>query len=442
MQTTERAQPATGSVPRPRASRRPGGRGGGGSAGLVVYALTLLVLVASGSAPSPLYPIYQEEWSLSPLALTVVFAVYVAGLLATLLTAGRLSDHVGRRPLVLAGLAVSVSAMLVFSVATGDLALVVARVLQGLAIGLATGALGAGMIDHQPASRPALAAFLNGVTPPVALTVGALTSGLLVEFGPLPERLVFLVLVAAMVACGVAVAFVPERVPRASGALRSLVPTVTVPGEARRVFVAVVGCMIASWGLGGMFLAFAGTILRMTFDVSSPALTGAAIALFTGSGALTGLAIQRVDAAKALRVGVVALVVGPIGIVAALWTASVPLFVVAAVVGGVGFGAGFQAALRLVLAEAPVDARAGVLSSVYVASYLAFGVPSVLAGVFVPVDGLDAVLSAYGAFVVLAAVVAAVLQRVARRARLAELRADAVDAEHRRRGAGAGAGQA
>ena len=136
--------------------------------GLVVYALTLLVLVASGAAPSPLYPVYQEEWALPPVVLTVVFAVYVAGLLATLLTAGRLSDHIGRRPVILGALAVSIAAMLVFAFAEDGLALVVARILQGLAIGLATGALGAGMIDHQPVRRSGLAAFLNGVVPPAA----------------------------------------------------------------------------------------------------------------------------------------------------------------------------------------------------------------------------------------------------------------------------------
>ncbi|WP_434156593.1 MFS transporter [Clavibacter nebraskensis] len=101
------------------------------AAGLLVYALTLLVLVASGAAPSPLYPVYQEEWALPPVVLTIVFAVYVAGLLATLLTAGRLSDHIGRRPVILGALAVSTAAMLVFAFAHDGFALVIARILQG-----------------------------------------------------------------------------------------------------------------------------------------------------------------------------------------------------------------------------------------------------------------------------------------------------------------------
>ncbi|WXZ51356.1 MFS transporter [Clavibacter tessellarius] len=256
--------------------------------------------------------------------LTAVFAVYVAGLLATLLTAGRLSDHIGRRPVILGALAVSTVAMLVFAFAHDGLALVVARILQGLAIGLATGALGAGMIDHQPRRRSGLAAFLNGVVLPAALTVGALGSGFLVAYGPAPEETVFVVLAALMVAAGIAVAFVPERQPRRAGALRSLIPSVAVPRDARAVFTAVVGGMIASWALGGMFLAFIGSVLGETFGLHSAALTGAAIALFTGTGAITGVVIRTRDARRSLVVGVVALVLGPVGLVAAIWTASLP----------------------------------------------------------------------------------------------------------------------
>ncbi|MFT2691106.1 MFS transporter [Clavibacter zhangzhiyongii] len=426
--TRHRIPPRDRRVAGARRARRRGSARRETTAGLLVYAFTLLVLVASGAAPSPLYPVYQEEWALPPVVLTVVFAVYVAGLLATLLTAGRLSDHIGRRPVILGALAVStVAAMLVFAFAHDGLALVVARILQGLAIGLATGALGAGMIDHQPTRRTGLAAFLNGVVPPMALTVGALGSGFLVAYGPAPEETVFVVLAALMVAAGVAVAFVPERQPRRAGALRSLVPSVAVPRAARPVFTAVVGGMIASWALGGMFLAFIGSVLGDTFGLHSAALTGAAIALFTGTGAITGIVIRTRDARRSLIVGVVALVLGPIGLVAAIWTASL-LFAVAAVIGGVGFGAGFQAGLRLVLAEAPVDQRASLLSSVYVASYLAFGVPSIVAGVFVEADGLPIVLTVYGAFVAASALVALVLQLTGRRTRRAERIADAMDA--------------
>ncbi|GAA4264539.1 MFS transporter [Frondihabitans peucedani] len=390
---------------------------------MLVYAGTLLVMVASGAAPSPLYPVYQAEWGFSPLFLTVVFAVYVLGLLVTLLTAGAISDFIGRRPVVLVALAVSITSMLVFAFASAPMMLIVARVVQGLAIGLATGALGAAMIDHQPARRP-IAPFLNGVVPPIALSVGALGSGLLVQFVAGPEQTVFFVLAGLMVVAGVGVALTRERIDPRPGALRSLTPVIRIPQASKALFAGVIGCMIASWALGGMYLAFSGSVLSAAFGIHSPLAAGAMIFLFAGTGAATGIVIQKRDARRSMLVGVVALIVGPIGTVAALWTDSLPLLIVSSVVAGVGFGAGFQAGLRLLLATAPADERAGLLSSVYVASYLAFGVPTVVAGVFVPTAGLTLVLTVYAAFVVASAVTALILQRVLASPRRAELRAD------------------
>ena len=72
-------------------------------AGFWILAAVLLAAMASSSVPSPIYPVYAAEWHLTPLMLTAVFAIYVAGLLVTMLVAGRLSDHVGRKPVLFAG---------------------------------------------------------------------------------------------------------------------------------------------------------------------------------------------------------------------------------------------------------------------------------------------------------------------------------------------------
>jgi MFS family permease len=393
---------------------------------MVVYGITLLVLVASGSAPSPLYPQYEAEWAITPVFLTIIFASYVVGLLVSLLTAGALSDYIGRKPVILAGLVVSLIAMVVFATASSGVELLVARVVQGFAIGLSMGALGAGMIDHQPSRRP-IAALLNGIVPPFGLTLGALGSGLLVQFGPAPHLLVYIVLAVAIVVCGVAVAIVPESVKRRTGALVSLRPSLTIPPSSRALFAGVVGCMLASWAIMGLYLSLAGALLQSGFDIVSPVATGGMIAVLTASGGLTGIAISRFDARRSMIAGAFALVLGPIGTVAGLWAHSLPIFIAFTIVAGIGFGAGFQGALRLVLATAPASARAGLLSSVYLVSYLAFGLPSVAAGALVSVVGLTVVAADYAAFVAVCAIVALILQRVMGRSRQAELRADAVE---------------
>ncbi|MCS6580701.1 MFS transporter [Curtobacterium citreum] len=379
-------------------------------AGFWILAAMLLVSVASSAVPSPIYPVYAAEWHLTPLMLTGVFAIYVAGLLASLLVAGRLSDHVGRKPvLVVGGLGVALSLGL-FAMADGVVALIVDRIVQGVSVGLLIGALGAALIDNSLERHRTMAGVLNGVIPPIALATGAMSSGALVQWGPAPEQLVYLLFGALLVLLVLALFVVPEQVQRRPGALRSLRPTISVPRSSRRLFRGVAGSLVASWALGGMFLSLVPSALGTVFGITNHFAAGALIAVVTGVGALTGLAIQRMDTRRAVLLGLVALVLGPIVTVSFVFAHSLSGMVVGSAIAGVGFGAGFQAPLRMLLATAAPTHRAGLLSTIYVVSYLAFGVPSVIGGLLEPSVGLVPVIAGYGGFIVLAAVVALVLQ--------------------------------
>ncbi|PYY47479.1 MFS transporter [Curtobacterium sp. MCBD17_023] len=379
-------------------------------AGFWIIAAMLLVALASSAVPSPIYPVYAAEWHLTPLMLTAVFAVYVAGLLVSLLVAGRLSDHVGRKPVLVAGgIGLTVSLGL-FVVADGFGALVLDRVVQGVSVGLLIGALGAALIDNSLERHPALAGVLNGAVPPIALATGALSSGALVEWGPAPEQFVYLLFGALLVLMLVALAVVPERVTRRPGALRSLRPTIAVPRSSRRLFRGVAGSLIASWALGGLFLSLVPSALGVVFGIDNHFAAGALIAVVTGVGAATGITTQRLDARVGVLIGLVALVLGPVVTIGFVFAQSLPGLVVGSAIAGVGFGAGFQAPLRMLLATAAPTHRAGLLSTIYVVSYLAFGVPAVIGGLLEPTVGLVPVLAGYGAFIVVAAGIALVLQ--------------------------------
>jgi MFS family permease len=379
-------------------------------AGFWIIAAMLLVALASSAVPSPIYPVYAAEWHLTPLMLTAVFAVYVAGLLVSLLVAGRLSDHVGRKPVLVAGgIGLTVSLGL-FVVADGFGALVLDRVVQGVSVGLLIGALGAALIDNSLERHPALAGVLNGAVPPIALATGALSSGALVEWGPAPEQFVYVLFGALLVLMLIALAVVPEQVTRRPGALRSLRPTIAVPRSSRRLFRGVAGSLIASWALGGLFLSLVPSALGAVFGIDNHFAAGALIAVVTGVGAATGIATQRLDARIGVLIGLVALVLGPVVTIGFVFAQSLPGLVVGSAIAGVGFGAGFQAPLRMLLATAAPTHRAGLLSTIYVVSYLAFGVPAVIGGLLEPTVGLVPVLAGYGAFIVVAAGIALVLQ--------------------------------
>lgn len=424
--STEQLRPSiedTGYATGQEAAHRPRGW-----AGFCIASVTLFLLLAQSGAPSPLYPVYEHEFSLAPAATTAIFSIYICGLLLSLLTVGTLSDYVGRRPVIIAAALISLGSLAIFASADGLPALLAARALQGVGVGTGTGAVGAAIIDLAPPGHARLGAILNGVMTPAGLAAGALGSGFLVQDGPAPTVTVYVVFGALIAAAAVMIPFIQERHPRTPVTPGIFRPRIAIPGEVRRVFGAVVGCMISSMALAGLYLGMGPTIVATILGNSSHIAAGVAVALVTGAGAAAGIVSRSRDARVTMLVGAAALVIGPILTTVALAEHSTWGFYASAPIAGAGFGAAFQGGLRMLLATAPEEGRGGLLSAMWVVSYIALGVPAMIAGWLVPELSLHTVVNGYAAFVVLVAALALVLQLLPTRIRTAEVTADAADA--------------
>ncbi|MGT2460601.1 MFS transporter [Sinomonas atrocyanea] len=370
-----------------------------------VQASVLVVLMAASSAPSPLYPVYQAMWGFPPVVLTVIFAAYVLALLVALLVAGSLSDHLGRRPVLLSALALELVAMLVFIGAGSAGALIVARLLQGVATGAAVGTLGAYLIDLEQAVRPGLGTVFNGAGPGLGLAAGAVGSSLLVAAAPGSLHLVYLLLGAVLALQLVATALGPETTSRKPGALASLVPRVRFPRATRRTALWVLPAAVATWSLGGLVLSLDPSLIRSLAGPQAVLLTGLVVAALTGTGGVATLMLGSARPSVVLGLGMGALIVGMGGTVGALALGSTVLYFAATIVAGVGFGAGFLAVLRILMPQADPRERAGLLSAVYVVSYLANSVPAVAAGALAQEIGLKATAISYSGMIVALALV-------------------------------------
>jgi MFS family permease len=109
-------------------------------------------------------------------------------------------------------------------------------------------------------------------------------------------------------------------------------------------------------------------------------LGGFALFVFSAAGAASGLLSQRLSAARLMTISPIALLAGLSMLAAAIAQSSVNMFMVGSAVLGAGFGTGFQGAIRSAVAQAGAQERAGVLSVLFIVSYLSMGVPSILAG--------------------------------------------------------------
>ncbi len=379
------------------------------AAGFWLVTATTTALLAASSAPSPLYPVYQTEFGFSALTLTAIFAVYVLALLCSLLTVGRLSDVIGRRPVLAVGLILEAASMAVFFSATGVVWLGIARIVQGLATGAAIGVLGAYLLDLQPAGRSRLGSLVNSAAPAGGLALGALVTGLLVQYGPDPTRLVFAILTGLFIVLALAGMALPETVRRTPGALAALRPRIAVPSTARRAFVRAVPTMVVTWAIGGLILSIGGSLLIAVFGQTNDAVIGAILAVFALAATGSAIIARNLTPPAMTRIGTPVLVAGTALFVVAVAASSLTAFIVASIVTGVGYGVGFLGALRSVLQLAEPRERAALLSAIYVVSYLAFSVPALAAGLLIMRYGLRDTALGYGSFVAVVAIAKLVL---------------------------------
>jgi MFS family permease len=379
----------------------------------VAVAGVVVLFLAASSVPSPLYVVYQAQWGFSSATLTVIFAVYVLFLLASLLVVGGLSDHVGRRPVLAVALAVQTVAVVLFLVAGNVATLIVARAVQGAATGAAITAMAATLVDLHP-RRAGLA---NAVTPLIGLAVGALGCGLLVEYAPAPTRLVYGVLLAGFAVVAVVLAVLPETASRRPGALASLRPRVRIPAGLRTDVLAIAPTLAASWALGGLYLSLGPSVAAEVLGLHSHLVGGIVVTLLCGVGALSAVTLFRRPPETLLAPAGALLALGTLITLGGV-TVAVPLLTAAGtVVAGLGFGSASLACFGTLARIAAPETRGELMAVAYTIAYLAFSLPAVVAGFAAVRFGLRPVAEAYGLVVVALGIVAVVARVLVVRAR-------------------------
>lgn len=361
-------------------------------------------LYLAAGAPTPLLTYYQQQWGFAAPLLTLAFAVYSGGFLIALLTAGSLSDHIGRRPVLLGALFVQLVSMIMFLTAADIGAVIAARVVQGVATGAATSAFSAALVELAPPGRKKLATVLSSVGVAGGLALGALLAGLAIEYVPRPDVPVFIALAAITVFGMVVVALAPGSGIRRKGALRSLLPKITVPAAARSEFLSAAPAIAAGWMLAALSLGLAPSIVRHVFQIDSGLLTGFTVFVGPAASAVAGLAFLRVGSRSGMVLGIAASIAGTAGIVSGVLIGSLLLLVAGQMLGGIGFGAAFAAALRLIMPLVGAHERGSVAAAVYILAYASFSIPVILAGLLAPSFGLVAAVVVYGIVIVLLSV--------------------------------------
>jgi MFS family permease len=375
----------------------------------LAYALSAAIIgvtLFASATPSPLYETYSRLWGFSPVVLTLVYATYAIGVLTALLLAGRASDEAGRRPVLLVALGGLIGASALFLLAESVVWLFVARLVQGLATGLALGTASAGLLDFHPRQDPEDVGLTNGVVSAAGLGLGALVSSALVQLLPAPRLLPYVLMLVLFAVVLVGVLLMPE--PVASRTQLRLTPQrPRVPASVRGPFVVAALAVTSAYSIGGLFFALGPQLAGRVFETGDHVVTGISLFLLTGVGAIAQLAYGRRAAWVGVAGGSAALAAGVALIAISASEDSAALLLLGSVIGGAGFGLAFLGALRNLSAAIPPDQRAGVMSAFFVVGYTALSLPAVLAGLAVTPLGLESTFEIFGTLVAALALVVA-----------------------------------
>ncbi|MFF6638514.1 MFS transporter [Streptomyces althioticus] len=357
--------------------------------GCLLGGAVFAVCMTGTTLPTPLYPLYQQKFGFSELTVTVVYAVYAFAVIGALLLAGNASDAVGRRPVLLWGLACAAASAVCFLLASDIAWLYAGRLLSGLSAGLFTGAATAYVMESAPPGRASRATFVATAVNMGGLGCGPLLAGILAEYAPWPLRLPYAVHLT-LVACSVAVLlWLPETV-RNLRPLRTVRPQRPgVPPHVRAVFGPAAAAAFVGFALFGVFTSVSPAFLAQYLGVTDHAVSGAVVATAFFASIAGQTAVGRVGVGRSLPLGCAGLLAGLALLAGALHWDSLALVVPSALVGGVGQGLAFRGALTEVSRASPPDRRAAVISSLFVVAYAGISVPVIGVGLLAEPLGLE-----------------------------------------------------
>ena len=363
--------------------------------------VSLAAAFAASSAPIPLFNLYRAEEGFSNADISLTVVAYDLPTLAALLVMGRLSNHVGRRSTAIASLGLLALGCLVLLNVHDIGTLLAGRVLMGLGAGLASSNVTAYVVDAVP-SRPAwLASVASSQTVTLGLAVGAIASGALVQYGPSPRHLTYLVAVGALFVSAVLIVVSPETVTRTPGAWRSLRPSVRVPSRVRGLLPVAAAVFLSTWATGAFYQAFVPGLVEDQLHSRSSLVLGLVFAAFMAPSVLGAPLGGRFTPAAGQRVGMTVFLGGWIGITTAIITGSLTVFIAATVVAGAAQGIAVSAAIRGLLDGSTVADRAPIFSVIYLICYSAAAFPSLLSGQLSSTFSLPQIALGYGGLALL-----------------------------------------
>jgi MFS family permease len=352
--------------------------------GFWVIAIAFLITMAFSTVPTPLYAIYQHRDGFPTFVITVIFASYAVGVMASLYLAGHVSDWLGRRRVALLAVLAEALSAAIFLTWRDVPGLLIARLICGIGVGVLTATATAHLSELRQVARPdedpSRSALISSTVNLGGLALGPLVGGLLAEYVAAPLERPYEIFLVLLLLSALGVALVPETVERLEERPVYRPQRVALPSAAKPVFLASAAGAFAAFAILGLFTSLAPTFLAGTLHHSSRLLAGVVTFAVFVAGAISQVLFVQLSRRSQLRLGLVLMSVGLVAVAAGGLVPSLWLFVAGGVAAGAGAGLVFRGAVATTASLADASSRGEVLAALFLIAYVGLAVPVLAIG--------------------------------------------------------------
>jgi MFS family permease len=347
--------------------------------GFISAVYAFMIVMMGTTLPTPLYPLYSNVFQLSPLMITVIYAVYAVGVIGGLLVFGQLSDRIGRRYVLIPGIILSIISAIVFLFASNVGLLILGRIVSGLSAGLFTSTATTTIVNLAPDDKKNQASTIASSVNMLGLGFGPLLCGVLAQYLPYALNLVFIVDIVLLIPAFIGIWLMPEPIQNKQS-FRIKVQKLSVPANIRGTFIYAVIPVFVGFSMLGLFTAISPNFLGDILDIQNKAIIGLTVFLVFCASTVGQLILKQKSDYSVLMLGSATLIVGVILVGVSLLLSSYVLLLIGAIVSGLGQAFSFRAGLSTVNSVSPQDKQAEITSTFFTIAYIAISIPVVGVG--------------------------------------------------------------
>jgi predicted MFS family arabinose efflux permease len=372
----------------------------GRRASLLVSAGVVSHTLWTSAAPALTYGLYAEKWHLTHTVTAGIFAIYPIGVVVMLVGFGGVSDQIGRRATMLAGLFASLTGALLFAVAPDVCWVFAGRALMGIGVGLAASPSTAAILEFTSPERAMSAALVTMGAQAIGFAAALLLGGALTEYGPWPTRLCFWILAVFLIVLLIGTWLLPRQTPLgAGGDWRSRMPS--VPKHARRAFAVSSTAMVAAYTFGVLVLSLGGQVEHDLIGSPNAFLNGAVLSLFPIAMGVVGIIGRTLSPRVALIVGALVSCLGMVLLILAVNLRDLVIYLLATAAAGGAYSLLFVGGLQVISMAAAETNRGGIFSALYLLGYLSMGALAFVLGAIATTRGLSLAVDLGAATIIL-----------------------------------------